>query len=286
MRKSNWIGAVALVLSFLAGAASADEIPWDRIEGGDGLKGIFREAAAEVIESAECYGGCEGTILDCLRSGGDDKAALRLAAFVVRRVRADNDPEDILREIEERRQSAFPEKTHTPDLEGLVVSGDPKAPVRVVVYADFGCPYCKATATALRRLSGEEGGDIAFYFKNYPLKANDRAVPSALALLAADRQGKFWEMLDLLYQDGDDLSDEYIEQCAAEAGLDVDRFHSDLKSKELVTRLRAEKMEGLQLGVKKTPGILVNGKFYRGVRIWEELYDRIEEELEMVGAAD
>ena len=48
-------------------------------------------------------------------------------------------------------------------------------------------------------------------------------------------------------------------------------------------RLRAEKMEGLRFGVKKTPGILVNGKFYRGVRTWEELRDRLEEELDLIG---
>jgi len=283
MRKKNIARAGALLLGFaIAAAASAAEIPWELVEGADGLKGIYKEVVAEILETAPCYGDCEGTIADCLRADGGDKTAKRLAAFTVRRVMADNDVEEVLVEIESRRLSAFPETVHDPDLEGLLVSGNAGAKVRIILYADFGCPYCRATATALRGLIAAEPDRIAYYFKNYPLKSHDRAVPSALALLAADRQGKFWEMHDLLYADGDDLSDAYLEQCAASLGLDAAKFQADRKDKSLIDRLRAEKVEGQKLGVKKTPGILVNGKFYRGVRTWEELFDRIEEEFDLL----
>ncbi|MFH1679896.1 MAG: DsbA family protein [Candidatus Eisenbacteria bacterium] len=282
MRRMLWPAAGLLAL--LAGAAlAADDVPWSLVEGGEGLKGIHKEVVAEVLATAKCYGGCEGTILSCLKAGGGDPIARRLAAFAVRRVRADRDVPDILGEIEARRLSAFPENVLTPDLEAIPVCGNPKAPVRVVLYADFGCPYCKATATALRALIKKDPKQIAYSFKNYPLKSNDRALPAALALLAAGKQGKFWEMHDLLFSNDDDLGDAYLESCAAKLGLDVARFRADQKEKSLIDRLRTEKMEGIQFGVTKTPGILVNGKLYRGVRTWEELYDRIEEERDLLG---
>ncbi|MBM3321065.1 MAG: thioredoxin domain-containing protein [Candidatus Eisenbacteria bacterium] len=274
--------AAWLVLILPAAALASDDVPWDLIDGGADLKGVRKEAAAEVLASAKCYGGCEGTILSCLSKSGGDPIARRLAAFVVRRVKADRDPEEILKEIEDRRLSAFPEKPLDPDVAKTPLCGDAKAPIRVVLYADFGCPYCKATATALRDLVQKDPKRIAYYFKNYPLKSNDRAVPAARALLAAEKQGKFWEMHDFLFANDKDLSDAAIEAGAKKVGLDLARFRADQEDPSVVERLRAEKMEGIRFGVKKTPGILVNGKPYRGVRTWEELFDRIEEERDLL----
>lgn len=278
MRKS-WMIPLFFVL---AAGTAAGAVPWNRIEGGGELKGVYLEVAEEVLGAAPCYGGCGKTVAACLDENPDDPFARRIAAFVARRVRADKDETQILKEIEDRRLSAFPEKKHAPDLAGLVVAGDPKAPLQVVLYADFGCPYCRVTAIALRRLAKERPKEIALYFKNYPLKAHEYAVTSAQALLAADRQGKFWEMHDALYKETGDLTRERIDGIASAIGLDLAKLHADENDKALVARLRAEKMEGLQFGVEKTPGILVNGKFYRGVRIWEELYDRLQEEKEII----
>ncbi|MFH1279572.1 MAG: thioredoxin domain-containing protein [Candidatus Eisenbacteria bacterium] len=270
-------------VSFLLAAAPATgAIPWDRIDGGGDLKGIYLEVAEEVLNTAPCYGGCGKTVAACLASNPDDKIARRIAAFVARRVRADKDESEILEEIEDRRLSAFPEQTYAPDLTGLIVSGDPKAPIQVVLYADFGCPYCRVTSIALRKRVVKQPKEIALYFKNYPLKAHEYAVPAALALLAAEKQGKFWEMHDALFEGDADLTRTRIDELAGKIGLDLAKLHADEKEKDLVARLRAEKMEGLQFGVEKTPGILVNGKFYRGVRTWEELRDRIEEEKEII----
>jgi protein-disulfide isomerase len=284
MRRSIGVAAFLLVAAGSA-AFAANDVPWNLIDGGAGLKPAEQEIVAEVLGSAKCYGGCDGTILACLQKNPDDKIARRLAAFAVRRVKADQDTPDILQAIEDRRLSAFPPKKFTPDLEGIPFCGSAKAPVQVVLYADFGCPYCKATATALRALVKENANLVTYYFKNYPLKAHEQAVPAATALLAAEKQGKPWEMHDRLFAGGDDLSEAFFETCAKEIGLDLARFQADRKEKAVLDRLRAEKMEGIQFGVEKTPGILVNGKFYRGVRTWEELRDRIDEELDLLGGA-
>ncbi|MBN1827147.1 MAG: DsbA family protein [Candidatus Eisenbacteria bacterium] len=284
MCKNRWIIAAAVLWAALAGATSAADVPWHLIEGGEDLRPFQQEVVAEVLAVAENYGGCDGTILDCLNRNPDDRAARRLADFVVRRVRADRDPEEILQEVEERRLSAAPPDIHEPDLDGLVPSGDADAPVQVVIYADFGCPYCKVATAAFREWTAEEPDKIAFYFKNFPLKTNEQAVPAALALLAAERQGRFWEALDYLYAKDDALGEATYAACAVETKMDAARFAADRKDKALVERLRNEKTEALHFGVRTTPGIFINGKRYLGVKTPEELYDRIDEELEMVAA--
>ena len=286
MLKNRWIPAVAVALWLcFAGAASAAEVPWHLIAGGEELRSFQKEAAEEVLVTAESYGENGGTILECIVRNPKERTARRLADFVVRRVRADRDPEEILREIENRRLSAMPPTVHEPDLSGLTPTGDAEAPVKVVIYADFGCPYCKVATTSFREWAAEEPDKIAFYFKNFPLKSNEHSVQAALTLLAAERQGYFWEMVDHLYAHDDDLGEETYSECAAAVGLDAAKLAADRKDKALVSRLRAEKTEALHFGVRNTPGIFINGKRYLGVKTAEELYDRIDEELEMVAAA-
>ena len=285
MRKiDSSFAAALLAAAVLAARAPAQSVPWHLVEGSENLRGIHKEVVVEVLSTVPAYGGCEQTILRCLVENPENKIARRLANFVVRRVRAGNDVEDIAKEIEDRKLSAFPPEIREPDLGGLTCSGNAGAPVQVVIYADFGCPYCHVSTQTLRKLSREHPDQIAFYFKNFPLKSNPEAVPAALALLAAGRQGKFWEMNDLLFAKEENLCDDTYTTCAATLGLDVERFKGDMKNPELLARLREEKMEAIRYGVESTPGILVNGKFYRGVKTSDELIDRIEEEKDLLAA--
>ena len=95
------VGASLLAIVLGSGAA-AQEIPWELIEGSEGLKGIYREVAAEVLVTAKCYGGCDDTIAGCLSADPNDPIARRLAAFVVRRVKTDKDVEELVQEIVRR----------------------------------------------------------------------------------------------------------------------------------------------------------------------------------------
>ncbi len=277
--------ALFLLLTLLAApaGAAAREVPWASIAGGTDLGGAHKTVAEEVIRTAKSYGECKGTILECITAEPADVIASRLAAFVVRRAAAGNDAEQIRESIQRRKLSAFAIRTYSPSYEGLVPSGNPGAPVKVLIYADFECPYCRVASTALRKLSLEEPDKVAFYFKNFPLKSHKRSVPAALAYLAALRQDAGWKMHDLLFDHQEDLSDEVLEKCAESAGLDLAKYRADIADKALIDRLRAEKTEGMKCGIKKSPGILINGKTYFGVKTAVELRDRIEEELYLLG---
>ncbi len=271
-----------LFLTALAAApAGGQDIPWDRIPDASRLTAAQRNVAAEALREAPCYGGCVGTVLDCLLA--DDPVGARLANFIARRAAAARPLETILDSVRNRELSAFPNTTFDVDVTGLVPSGRADAPVRVVVFADFECPYCRVAMKALRDISRNDSSHVSLWYKNYPLTQDERAIPAALAYLAAVRQGKGWEMNDLLFAHADDLSDAVLEACAAQAGLDLARYRADIASPELIERVHSEKREGVSFGIHKTPGILVNGKLYRGIGTEVELRDRIDEELGMLG---
>jgi protein-disulfide isomerase len=114
------------------------------------------------------------------------------------------------------------------------------------------------------------------------VKSHPFGVAAATAAMAAERQGKFWPMHDLLFANRASLSEEKIEKLAAGLGLDMARFARDRADPSVLDRIRAEKMEGLSLGVTATPGIFINGKPYLSAKTYEGLKDRIEEELEIL----
>ena len=104
------------------------------------------------------------------------------------------------------------------------VLGNPDAPVTVIEYGDFECPYCAAAAPVLRRLVEESDGQVRLVFRHFPLADNHpHALTAALAAEAAGAQGAFWPMHDLLFARQDRLSDVALRAYAQELGLDGDR---------------------------------------------------------------
>lgn len=274
------IAVVAAVAVLWSGSLRADDVPWDRIPDAKTLTASQRSVVTDVLTNAHSYGACTGTILECLRAG--DATALRLANFVARRAAENRSINSILTSVTDRKLSALPDKTCDVDLAALVPAGNADAPVRIVMYGDFDCPYCRAAAIALRELTREMPDRVSLWFKNYPLEQHERAVPTAVAYLAAERQGLGWEMFDALFAYQDVLSDSALMSCAAGIGVDVAQYTADLRLGELRDGINQEKAEGVRCGFTKVPGILVNGRPYLGIKTKRELLDRIEEQLEMV----
>ncbi len=278
------IALASLLAALTTTQAGAQDVPWNKIRDAAALDAAQKQVARDALETAPCYGGCEGTVLDCLLSG--DPFGMRMANFIARRAAAKRPLQSILDSVRNRELSAFPDTTFSVGVAGLVPSGKADAPVRVVMFADFECPFCRVAAAALRDISREMPDSVSVWFKNYPLAQDDRAIPAALAHLAAERQGKGWEMHDLLFAHAHNLSDAALDSCATLAGLDLAKYRADIQSKELLARIRAEKAEGRSYGIDKTPGILINGKLYRGIGTKVELEDRIREEFDILRAGE
>jgi len=201
---------------------------------------------------------------------------------VVRRALMGLPAGEIREDVRRRAVSAFPPVEHKSKLDGLTPYGDPNAPVRAVIYADFECPYCGIASPALKALVDKLPGKLVMYFKNFPIISHEYGVECARALLAAGRQGKFWQMHDVLYANAPKFKPEQLDSYMKQVGLDMEKAHADMKSAELTDEIRAQKEEGMAFGMTGTPGIFINNKLYRGDKGGVELLDRIEEELEII----
>jgi hypothetical protein len=182
--------------------------------------------------------------------------------------------------IEQHYSGRFGRASRT-DIRAAVarVRGAPMAPVTIVEFSDFQCPYCGAAAPELARLLREFEGQVKLVFKYFPLSAHERALPAARAAEAAARQGKFWEMHDMLFEHQHDLEDADLLRYAGVVGLDVERFKADLDGSDVKDAVEADRKEGEKLNVQGTPTIYVNGRLLR--EPMKALQAYLKEELEL-----
>ena len=144
------------------------------------------------------------------------------------------------------------------------VRGNPDAPVTVVEYGDYECPYCAAAAPVLRQLVDESDGRVRLVFRNFPLaQPHPFALTAALAAEAAAAQGAFWPMHDLLFTRQDRLEDMALQAYAERLGLDGSQVVGQ-PAQRFADKVEADFAAGLAAGVAGTPTLFVNGELYAG----------------------
>jgi protein-disulfide isomerase len=146
---------------------------------------------------------------------------------------------------------------------GAPFKGPADAPVTVVIFTDFQCPYCARAAELLHRVTDAHPKTVKLVFKNFPLRSHPMAQPAAAAALVAHRHGKFWEFHDRLFAEQKQLSREKILQIAASLGLEEQSFVKELSDPEIQARIEKDYRDGLEAGVQGTPTIFVNGRLLR-----------------------
>jgi len=158
------------------------------------------------------------------------------------------------------------------------IFGSPMAPVTLYEFSDFQCPYCKVAAPYLKKIVEESNGKVKLVFMQYPLPGHSKAREAAKAAIAAHKQGKFWEMHDLLFKNQDELQSADFDDYAKKLGLDTKRFESDMGSKETEEKIEADIVKGKAAGVDSTPSIYVNDRHY--IFPPEQLAAYVQEELD------
>lgn len=169
-----------------------------------------------------------------------------------------------------------------PNLEGAKILGDPDAPVVIVEYADFECPFCERHYTETFGQIKEnyiDTGKAAYVFKHYPLSFHQQAMPAALAAECANEQGKFWEMHDMLYENGVAGGADAFKTYAEQLGLKTSVFDDCMNKKKYTTEINAEMAEGQALGVKGTPGFIINGQLVSGAQPYSVFAQVIDSKL-------
>jgi NhaA family Na+:H+ antiporter len=167
------------------------------------------------------------------------------------------------------------------------VRGRADAPVTLVEYGDFQCPYCGEAYPVVRELLERFGRRLRFVFRHMPLAdLHPRAPFAAEASEAAGAQGRFWEMHDRLFEHQHQLDDEELRAHAQAVGVDdVERFDAALRDGVYARRVAEDLESGARSGVPSTPRFFVNGLIHLGAASYAELVEVISEELELSGGS-
>jgi Na+/H+ antiporter NhaA len=145
------------------------------------------------------------------------------------------------------------------------IRGPVDAPLTLVEYGDFECPFCARATGAASELRALLGDNLRYVFRHLPLSdVHPRAEQAAAAAEAAAAQGQFWQMHDLLFTHQDELETEDLIGYAADLGLDVEQFVRDLDDDELAARVRADVASAEASGARGTPTFFVRGRLYTG----------------------
>jgi protein-disulfide isomerase len=157
--------------------------------------------------------------------------------------------------------------------------GSKTAPVTVVVWSDFQCPFCGRVEPTLQQLREQYGSKVTFVWKNQPLPFHPNAMPAAEAAMAAGEQGKFWQMHDKLFQHQPELSPQLYDRLAKELGLNLDKFHASIEAHKHVAQIQEDMAAGSRVGASGTPTFFINGRKLVGAQPVEAFKQIIDSEL-------
>jgi len=160
------------------------------------------------------------------------------------------------------------------------ISGNLEAPLELLEYGDYECPYCGAAHPVVKDIQQKLGKDLKFVFRNFPLaKIHRHAFSAAVATEAAGLQGKFWEMHDLIFENQKTLEPENVSYFAEIAGLNLELFGIDIQQKTIIDKVGMDFESGLRSGVNRTPTFFINGKKYEGNWTDGQLLKYLESQL-------
>ncbi len=165
----------------------------------------------------------------------------------------------------------------TVNTDGYPTWGNAKAPVTIVEFSDFQCPFCSRAIPTVDRIKKEYGPDkVRIVFMDMPLPAHPRANPAALAGHCANEQGKFWELHDVLFKNQTKLEDSDLKDHAKAIGLDMAKFDDCFSKKKYQDAIEKSKKEAEKAGIQATPSFLINGTLMQGAQPFEKFKEKID----------
>lgn len=159
------------------------------------------------------------------------------------------------------------------------VRGKADAPVTIIEFSDFECPYCRRAHETLRKLEESHGGKFKMVYRHFPLQFHKQAQKAAEASQCADDQKKFWEFHDLIFANPQRMSADEFKKMARELKLDGDKFDACLDGGAHAKRVLLDQQIGAELGVSGTPTFFVNGLRLVGAVPLEQLQSVVLEEI-------
>lgn len=161
--------------------------------------------------------------------------------------------------------------------------GSKDASVKIVIFSDFQCPYCKMFYETVTKVAKEYGDKVALVYKEFPLDFHPQAGNSAMAAMCAGEQEKFWDMADILYKNqeswGEAEGKDIFKTYARQAGLEAAKFNECLDSDKFKDKIAKDAAQAKEYGLSGTPSGFIGDQFVGGVVQEEELKKMIDDEL-------
>ncbi len=214
----------------------------------------------------------------CSAAGGDswaDKETLavleaNISPDEVDRIRDFDDPLAVTVRPEDQQLKAARVEAGDPML------GSPDAPVTIVVFSDYQCPFCSRHEETIAKVKEAYGDQVRVVFKQFPLAFHKQARPAAIAALAAGKQGMFWEMHYKIFANARALTQENFFAWAKELGLDMGAFETALAADETAAQVERDVASGGAIGVRGTPASFVNGVHLSGAQPYAKVDDLVQ----------
>jgi protein-disulfide isomerase len=166
---------------------------------------------------------------------------------------------------------------------GREARGSKSAPVTIVEFSDYECPFCKRAEASVQQVVKAYGDKVQLYYRDYPLPFHQRAEPAAVAARCAEAQGKFWPYHDKLMA-STKLDDESLKSLAVEAGVDAAKFDECVAKNPYKDAIAKDVADGEKAGVNGTPAFFINGRLIDGAQPFEKFKEVIDEELAWAAA--
>ena len=165
------------------------------------------------------------------------------------------------------------------EIAGHPSKGPKDAPIEIVEFSDFQCPFCQRANPTVEQVLKTYGNRIHFVYRHYPLPNHPNARPAAEAAACADEQGAFWPFHDRLFANPAKLSEADLKAHAAAAGLDATKFNACLDERRFKNNIDKDIKDGSEAGVNGTPAFFINGRALEGAQPFEAFKHVIDEEL-------
>jgi protein-disulfide isomerase len=159
--------------------------------------------------------------------------------------------------------------------------GSASAPVEIIEFSDFQCPFCLRAYPTVRQVLSTYGDRVRIVYRHYPLPNHPNARPAAEAAACAAEQGKFWQYHDRLFENQTKLSEADLKQHAAELGLNATQFNACVDAHKPKALVDADLRAGEEAGVDGTPAFFINGRMVSGAQPYDLFKRVIDEELEL-----
>jgi protein-disulfide isomerase len=239
----------------------------------DKLDDLGKKIFTRVANSESSVCGDAQSLINSVKTCRRSIAALRYVAKLIEGGYTDS-------EIGEKLASRYrPVSAKKIDVTDAPMKGSPTAKITLVEFADYECPHCRRFQPVLHQILDEFRSDVKLYFKHYPLPQHTNARLAAEAAVAAQKQGKFWQFQDKLWEKSEELTPAEIEKAAKEIGLDVTKFRQDMSSEPVKARVQKDRSDGAAAGLQATPTLYINGREYTDGRDSDSLREWIKDAI-------